>query len=107
METLTSKRGTTMLGQHEKGTPLRFPIGTRVSVRLSPTSVPGTGTSDLISIHHCAGGPSVSATVVEHECHQPGWCPTYVVAYVVSVDGDTDADGRMVVTATNTMSVGR
>jgi len=83
-----------MSGQHEKGTPLRFPIGTRVSVRISPASVRGTST-DLISIHTCAGGQWASATVVEHEYHQPGWCPTYFTAYIVSVDGDTAPDGSV------------
>ena len=79
-----------IMAQHVKGTPLRFPVGTRVEVRVSdsPTAKWPGGITVL-------NGPPhrwVPATVKVHEFRQEHWCPSFFCAYGVLIDGEEEGE---------------
>ena len=87
---------TKVMLEHKKGTPLRFPIGTRVEVREQPESYTGRYLG-MYSIGTCEGGKQwLPALVHSHEFRQDDWCPGFVCAYSVLVDGDVTPDGMQI-----------
>ena len=60
--------------------PLRFEIGQRVEVKISPGEAVGDGSIGMVSVLFCdTGGVGrwVSARVVSLHYRQSGWCPDF------------------------------